>query len=79
MARKRREREAAATTLQVKVSAVVRGVQARRRCENYRASIVALQVEARGRDAILSLFSPKTKVDAESKPVGPFGFIFCFA
>lgn len=48
--RKRRERMEAAATLQVMVSAMVRGVQARGRCQKYRKSIVALQVGVTGSD-----------------------------
>lgn len=60
VARKRRERVAAATTLQVIVSAVVRGVQARRRCEAYRESIVALQVAVAGRAGLFFFVSPSS-------------------
>lgn len=57
VARKRRERERAAATLQVIVSAIVRGVQARTRCEKYRESIVALQVDVPGGGVSLSLLA----------------------
>lgn len=42
----------AAATLQVMVSAMVRGVQARGRCQKYRKSIVALQVGVNGSDGL---------------------------
>lgn len=70
MARKRKEREAAAATLQVIVSAIVRGFQARRRFEKYRASIVVLQVDAGGGECVRLL--PGAVVDAISKLLGVF-------
>lgn len=78
VARKRRERMEAAATLQVMVSAMVRGVQARGRCQKYRKGIVALQVGVNGSDGRLLVLVLATTTPRRTEAKQLVGWLAAF-